>query len=101
MATARTRKPTGTAPGSRVDVRLEVPVADCSIVNAQGSRVVESGAFELLVGQRSRDRISCGRRSRSIGVQVLCGSECWVGRRVGCEQRCEQMRRTSATQCSV
>ena len=60
MATARTRKPTGTAPASRVDVRLEVPVADCSIVNAQGSRVVESGAFELLVGQRSRDRISCG-----------------------------------------
>ncbi len=56
MATARTKKRTGTAPGSRVDVRLEVPAADCSIVNAQGSRVVESGAFEQVVGHSSRDQ---------------------------------------------
>jgi beta-glucosidase len=32
-----------------------VAVADCTIVDARGSRVVEPGAFELLVGPSSRD----------------------------------------------
>ena len=42
-------------PGGSVEVRLEVPVADCTIVDAHGRRVVEPGAFELLVGPSSRD----------------------------------------------
>jgi len=43
------------APGQSVTVRLEVPVADCTIVDAAGRRVVEAGEFELLVGPSSRD----------------------------------------------
>ena len=43
------------APGESVRVRLELPVADCSIVDAAGTRLVEPGAFELLVGPSSRD----------------------------------------------
>jgi beta-glucosidase len=42
-------------PGESVRVRLELPVADCSIVDAAGIRLVEAGAFELLVGPSSRD----------------------------------------------
>lgn len=44
------------APGAQVVVALELPVADCSLVNARGQRVVEPGAFELLVGPSSRPR---------------------------------------------
>jgi hypothetical protein len=36
------------APGEAARVRLELPVADCSIVDAAGRRVVEPGEFELL-----------------------------------------------------
>jgi beta-glucosidase len=43
-------------PGESVDVTIAVPAADCSIVNASGERVVEAGAFELLVGNSSRPR---------------------------------------------
>ncbi|MFT4233580.1 MAG: glycoside hydrolase family 3 N-terminal domain-containing protein [Microbacterium sp.] len=43
------------APGSAERVRLELPVADCTIVDAEGRRFVEPGAFELLVGPSSRD----------------------------------------------
>ncbi|MFD6416851.1 glycoside hydrolase family 3 N-terminal domain-containing protein [Streptomyces sp. NPDC060194] len=43
------------APGERREVVVEVPVADCTLVDAQGRRVVEAGAFELLVGPSSRD----------------------------------------------
>lgn len=43
------------APGESERVRLELPVAECSIVDAAGIRLVESGAFELLVGSSSRD----------------------------------------------
>ena len=43
-------------PGGSVRVRVEVPVADCSIVDAAGDRIVESGTFELLVGPSSREQ---------------------------------------------
>ncbi|WP_426185749.1 glycoside hydrolase family 3 N-terminal domain-containing protein [Microbacterium sp. TWP3-1-2b2] len=41
-------------PGESARVRIELPVADCTIVDAAGDRVVESGEFELLVGPSSR-----------------------------------------------
>jgi beta-glucosidase len=44
------------APGQRIDVELHVQAAACSLVNAQGHRVVEPGTFELLVGPSSRDQ---------------------------------------------
>ena len=44
------------APGETVVVDLELPVADCTIVDAECRRVVEPGEFELLVGRSSRDR---------------------------------------------
>ncbi|GAA2936425.1 glycoside hydrolase family 3 N-terminal domain-containing protein [Microbacterium luteolum] len=44
-------------PGESVRVRLELPVADCTIVDAAGIRLVEPGAFELLVGPSSRDEV--------------------------------------------
>jgi len=43
------------SPGETVRVRLEVPVAACTIVDAAGRRVVEPGEFDLLVGPSSRD----------------------------------------------
>ena len=42
-------------PGETVDVRIDIPVSSCTIVNAAGQRVVEPGGFELLVGKSSRD----------------------------------------------
>ncbi|PZR55506.1 beta-glucosidase [Xylanimonas oleitrophica] len=44
-------------PGARRVVELELPVADCTIVDATGARVVEPGDFELLVGPSSRDAV--------------------------------------------
>jgi len=43
------------APGESRVVPVEVPIAACSIVDAQGRRVVEPGEFELLVGHSSTD----------------------------------------------
>lgn len=43
------------APGAEETVELEVPVADCTIVDATGACIVEPGAFELLIGSSSRD----------------------------------------------
>ena len=43
------------APGASVTVAIAVPVADCTIVDARGHRVVENGAFELRVGPSSRE----------------------------------------------
>jgi len=43
------------APGESRTVTLTLPVAACTIVNAQGQRVVEPGTFELLAGRSSRD----------------------------------------------
>ena len=43
------------SPGESVDVTLDLPVSDCTIVDADGVRVVEQGDFEVLVGPDSRD----------------------------------------------
>lgn len=42
------------APGASVDATVRIPVAACSIVTARGERVVEPGAFQVLVGPSSR-----------------------------------------------
>ncbi len=42
------------AAGESVTVTLTLPVAECSIVDRHGRRVVEPGEFELLVGPSSR-----------------------------------------------
>ncbi|MDR7158687.1 glycoside hydrolase family 3 N-terminal domain-containing protein [Arthrobacter sp. BE255] len=43
------------APGESTDVDISIPATECSLVNATGQRVVEPGAFDLLVGHSSRD----------------------------------------------
>ena len=43
-------------PGETVRVTIEVPVSACTIVDARGDRVVEPGAFTLLVGPSSREQ---------------------------------------------
>lgn len=45
------------APGESREVVIELPVAECSLVDAEGRRIVEPGAFELLVGPSSRDAV--------------------------------------------
>ncbi|TBN57871.1 beta-glucosidase [Glaciihabitans arcticus] len=45
------------APGQSIVVELEVSVAECTIVDAAGNRVVEPGEFELLIGPSSRDDV--------------------------------------------
>lgn len=42
--------------GESVTVELEIPREACSLVTADGRRVVEPGEFELLVGPSARDR---------------------------------------------
>ena len=42
--------------GAQVDVAIELPVSDCSIVDAAGRRVVEAGEFEVRVGPSSRSQ---------------------------------------------
>ncbi|MFI1992680.1 glycoside hydrolase family 3 N-terminal domain-containing protein [Actinoplanes sp. NPDC020271] len=41
-------------PGESVTVEIEIPAAECTLVDADGRRVVEAGDFELLVGPNSR-----------------------------------------------
>jgi beta-glucosidase len=43
------------ARGESSRVRIELPVAECTIVDADGRRIVEAGGFEVLVGPSSRD----------------------------------------------
>lgn len=43
-------------PGETVVVDLALPVSACTLVNANGERVVEPGEFALLVGKSSRNR---------------------------------------------
>ncbi|MFE4836929.1 glycoside hydrolase family 3 N-terminal domain-containing protein [Arthrobacter sp. NPDC056691] len=42
-------------PGQSIDVELSLPASSCSLVDQNGHRIVEPGAFELLVGKHSRD----------------------------------------------
>ena len=49
-------KQVSVSPGETVTVDLELPVADCTLVNAEAKRVVESGEFDFLVGRSSRNR---------------------------------------------
>jgi len=42
-------------PGESARVRIALPVSDCTIVDAAGTRLVEPGGFELLVGPSSRE----------------------------------------------
>ena len=41
-------------PHTSVDAEFALPIADCSIVDAEGKRVVEPGDFKILVGSSSR-----------------------------------------------
>jgi beta-glucosidase len=43
------------APGESVEVKLSLPASACSLVDQDGQRIVEPGAFSLLVGRSSRD----------------------------------------------
>jgi beta-glucosidase len=43
------------APGESVEVVIEVPAAACTLVTADGRRIVEAGDFELRIGPNSRD----------------------------------------------
>jgi len=45
------------AAGETAVVDLTVPASDCTIVDAAGHRIVEPGAFELLIGPSSRDEV--------------------------------------------
>jgi beta-glucosidase len=51
----KTYRQVDVAPGEQVTVDLFLPVADCTLVDALGRRIVEPGTFELLVGPSSRD----------------------------------------------
>ena len=42
-------------PGEVKDVEISISAGDCSVVNAAGARIVEPGAFDLLVGRSSRE----------------------------------------------
>lgn len=45
------------APGAAEVVEIELAAASCALVDAAGRRIVEPGAFELLVGPSSRDEV--------------------------------------------
>lgn len=53
------------APGELTTVRFELPVADCTIVDAEGHRIVEPGEFELRVGPSSIARSQLRARFRA------------------------------------
>ncbi|KFI94314.1 bglx2 [Bifidobacterium stellenboschense] len=40
--------------GETATVAFDIPVADCTIVDADANRIVEPGEFELLIGHSSR-----------------------------------------------
>ena len=42
------------APGESAKVEIDIPVSDCTIVDAREQRVVEPGQFHLLLGSSSR-----------------------------------------------
>ncbi len=45
-------------PGQSVTVQIDLPAAECTLVTADGQRVVEPGEFELRVGPNSRDLLA-------------------------------------------
>ena len=49
-------------PGETATVELSLPVAECTIVDAAGRRLVEAGEFELLVGPSSREDVLLSAR---------------------------------------
>ena len=51
----KTHRQVPLAPGESLQVEVRLQVSECSIVDADGNRRVEPGAFELLVGPSSRD----------------------------------------------
>jgi beta-glucosidase len=51
----KTHRQVHLAPGQSLQVEVRLKVSACSIVDADGNRRVEPGAFELLVGPSSRD----------------------------------------------
>lgn len=63
-------------PGESVTVDLELPAASCTIVDADGRRVVEPGAFALLVGPSSRtsDLLRASFRINTPGSADRSGS---------------------------
>lgn len=40
-----------------MDVNLSLPASACSLVDQDGQRIVEPGAFDLLVGRHSHDEL--------------------------------------------
>ncbi|GGQ87819.1 exo-beta-d-1,3/1,6-glucosidase [Couchioplanes azureus] len=56
------------APGESVTVALDIPAAACTLVTADGRRVVEPGDFELLVGPDSRPRNLLQARFRVVAT---------------------------------
>ena len=52
----KTYKQVDVLPGETIVVDLELPVSECTLVNADAQRVVEVGEFDLLVGRSSRNR---------------------------------------------
>ncbi|WP_448060967.1 exo-beta-d-1,3/1,6-glucosidase [Cellulomonas hominis] len=55
------------APGETAVVPIELPVADCTIVDPYGNRIVEPGAFRLLVGPSSRDEVLLAAEFAVVG----------------------------------
>lgn len=53
----KTYRQVALTPGESARVRVEVPVAECTIVDAAGRRIVEPGEFALLVGPSSREDV--------------------------------------------
>ncbi|GEK87829.1 glycoside hydrolase family 3 N-terminal domain-containing protein [Microbacterium aerolatum] len=51
----KTYRQVSLAPGEAARVRIDLPVAECTIVDAAGNRAVEAGEFALLVGSSSRE----------------------------------------------
>jgi beta-glucosidase len=56
-------------PGESVAVDLELPAASCTIVDAEGHRIVEPGEFNLLVGPSSKpaDLLTASFRINTAG----------------------------------
>ena len=71
-------------------VELEVPVLELWIIDAEGRKVVEIGAFRALIGSSSRDcdlqAVALGRVSRRL-----------AGRTPRAGEKCRAVRRESRT----